>query len=97
MAFSLLIFMLYMKTRRNIYYSIAVFLILLNLIVDFVSLPEFFADIENNGFSIGYLIGAHFLMIIGFILLRMGYKLNKKIKFKEDFDINTSIENLGKL
>jgi hypothetical protein len=88
--------MLYMKTRRNIYYSIGVFLIVLNLLVDFVNLPEFFTEVETYDFSIGYIIGYHFLMLFGIVLLRLGYKLNKKIKLSESFDIDASIENIGK-
>jgi hypothetical protein len=85
-----------MKTRRNIYYSIGSFLILLNLLVDIVNLPEYFAETETYGFSIGYIIGYHILIILGIVLLLLGSKLNKKIKFSENFDVAKSIENIGK-
>jgi hypothetical protein len=85
-----------MKTRRNIYYSIGAFLVVLNLLVDFVNLPELFTEIKTYGFGIGYIIGTNFLIIIGIVLLRMGYNLNKKIKLSEGFDVDTSIENIGK-
>ncbi len=85
-----------MKTRRNIYFIIGTFLIILNLLVDLVNLPDFFAEIESFDFNIGYIIGYHILMIFGIILLRLGYKLNKKIKLTEGFDVDASIENIGK-
>ncbi len=84
-----------MKTRRNIYYGIGVFLILLNLLVDLVNLPEFFVETEAYSFNVGYLIGAHFLMVLGIVLLRIGYNLNNKIKLKESFDVEKSIEGIG--
>ncbi len=82
------------KARRNIYLTIGTFLVVLNLLVDIIELPQLLADIEKNGF--GYLLGYHILMIFGFVLLRMGYKLNKKIKHTESFDIEKSIESIGK-
>jgi hypothetical protein len=96
MGFSLLIFIVQMKTRRNIYYGVGFFLIVLNLLVDFVNLPDFFADAETYDFSIGYIIGYHILMIVGIVLLRNRYKLDKKIKLSEGFDVEASIENIGK-
>ncbi len=77
------------KTRRNIYYTIGSCLILLNLLVDLSELPQLIADVESYG--IGYFLGYHILMIFGIILLIMGYKLNKKIKFVENFDVEKSI------
>jgi hypothetical protein len=85
-----------MKARRNIYYIIGAILILFNLLADLIAHREFFANIEANGFSFGYLIGAHILMIFGFVFLRLGFKLNKKIKLNNSFDIDKSIESIGK-
>jgi hypothetical protein len=66
------------------------------LLVDIVSFPEFSTEIETYGFSIGYIIGSNFLIIIGIVLLRIGYNLNKKIKLSEGFDVEAAIENIGK-
>lgn len=84
------------KARKNIYYTIGTILIVLNLLVDLVNLPEFLADFESSSFGFGYLLGYHILMVFGFVLLRMGYKLSKKIKHTESFDIEKSIESIGK-
>lgn len=84
------------KARRNIYYTIGTIMVVLNLLVDLIELPQLLADMEESGFSFGYLLGYHILMIFGFVLLRMGYKLNKKIKLTESFDVEKSIESIGK-
>jgi hypothetical protein len=83
-----------MKTRKNIYYTIGAILVGMNLLVDLFEMRQLLADIETSGFA--YAIGYHILMIFGFVFLRMGYKLNKKIKLNEDFDVEKSIESIGK-
>ncbi len=69
-----------MKTRKALYLFIGIILIALNLIVDVI---EWF---ENsyilNSYTIGYFIGPPILLIFGLVLLRMAYRLHKKLMEK---------------
>jgi EamA domain-containing membrane protein RarD len=82
-----------MKTRRNIYLIIGVVLILLNLLVDIVNFNE--DKSKDIPYSIGYFIGAHIFLLIGIILVRMAYKLHKKIINRYN-ELDNEIENIGK-
>jgi peptidoglycan biosynthesis protein MviN/MurJ (putative lipid II flippase) len=84
-----------MKARRNIYFIIAITLIFLNLLIDITELYENNSNSQSLSYSVGYFIGSHFLIIIGLILLRMSYKLHKKIKSKEDILLDKSIDSIG--
>ena len=81
-----------MKTRRTLYLVIGVFLIAINLAVDFIN---FFEDRDANSDNIGYFIGSNILLVFGLILLRMSYRLNQKL-IKEDDPLNKSIEDIGR-
>ena len=81
-----------MKKRKIIYTIVGSILILLNLLVD-ITEPGAFRASEDKGYSIGYFIGSHLLLIIGLILLRLAYKLNKRLKKME---IQEMINNIGK-
>lgn len=87
-----------MKTRKVIYISIGVLLIVLNLLVDLVSLSEndFSTKGSGNIYNAVYFIGAHFFLIIGIIFLRMAYKLHRKIKSAVDNNLEDSINSIGK-
>ena len=82
-----------MKTRRNIYLIIGTVLVVLNLLTDFVSLSEYSS--QDNGYNIGYFIGSHFLMIIGFVLLRFAYKINQRLKIAAPNSLEEEIEKIG--
>ncbi len=84
-----------MKTRRNIYIGIGSILILLNVLVDIISFTEYTPESTGVGFSIGYFIGSHFLLIFGVILLRLAYRLNKRIKSREELTLDKSIDEIG--
>ena len=84
-----------MKTRRIIYFSLGILLILLNILVDIVN-PDG-PNRNDDSYNIGYFLGSHVIMIIGLILLGFAYKLHKKIKrTNENNDLKDSIERLGK-
>jgi EamA domain-containing membrane protein RarD len=74
-----------MKARRNIYFIIAITLIFLNLLIDITALYENNSNSQSLSYSIGYFIGSHFLIIIGLILLRMSYKLHKRLNQRKIF------------
>lgn len=82
-----------MKTRKIIYTVIGSILIILNLLVDIAELGTIKTSKEDAGYSIGYFIGSHILLIFGLILLRMAYKLQKRMKKKETQEMIDSIGN----
>lgn len=82
-----------MKTRKKIYTAIGVTLIILNLLVDLVTLNEFRSLPGDNAYVFGYYVGAHILLFIGIALLLMAYRLQKKITRKEAQQL---IDSIGK-
>ena len=82
-----------MKTRRNIYYTIGIVLIILNLLTDLISLSEY--NSKDTGYSIGYFIGSHVLMLIGIVLCRMAYKINRSLKNTNPDNLENEIEKIG--
>ena len=84
-----------MKTRRTVYLVIGVLLILLNLVVDLTEYASFNSNYISPAYNIGYFIGSHILLIIGLILLRLAYRLHKKMKSKEDDPLEESINCIG--
>lgn len=84
-----------MKTRRTVYITTGIFLIVLNIFVDIVN-PDGGNDFSNPNFSIGYFMGSHFFVIVGLVLLRLAYKVNQKIKNKELSHLGRSIGDIGK-
>ena len=85
-----------MKTRRNIYFIIGSILILLNLLVDITDLQDLKSHLDGSAENIGYLIGSHFILIIGLLLLRLGFKAHKRIKSLKDRELEESINEIGK-
>jgi hypothetical protein len=83
------------KTRRNIYLGIGSILILLNILMDMVELTKDSSSPAVSPYSVGYFLGAHILMIVGFLLLRMAYKVNQRIKSKGAIMLDRSIEAIG--
>jgi hypothetical protein len=85
-----------MKISRNIYLIIGTILIVVNILVDILDIQNLTMQLERTSFNIGYIIGSQFFLIIGFILLRMAYKIQKKINKKNDYNINKAIDDIGK-
>ena len=69
-----------MKTRKNIYLTIGIILIVLNLLVDITDFTHIKLQVQNDKSGFGYVIGSQFLLIIGLILVRMAYKLKLRIE-----------------
>ena len=82
-----------MKTRKNIYLTVGIILILINILVDIVEFNSFKSLSEDNAYNIGYFIGSHFFLFAGLALLRMAYKVQKKINNKQTREM---IDNIGK-
>ena len=89
--------LLIMKTRRKLYFLVGVLLIIANLLLDII---QFFDDKEfaERMFSnIGYFIGSNIFLIFGLILIRMGYKHQKKIRqHMENLETKRKIDSIGK-
>ncbi len=81
-----------MKLRKNIYLIIGIILIVLNLITDILNLSEYHPN--DAGYGIGYFIGSHIFLLVGIILLRMAYKINRKLK-EQDNNLYDEIEGIG--
>jgi uncharacterized membrane protein len=84
-----------MKTRRAVYSIIGIVLIVLNLLVDLAQVNEYKWNDNDTAYNIGSVIGGHILLIIGLVLLRLAYKLHKKIKSKEGNQLEESINSIG--
>lgn len=82
-----------MKARKVIYTIVGSIFILLNLIVDIAEFGTIRSPKEDGSYNFGYFIGSHILLIFGLILLRMAYKLHKKLKKKEMQEMIDSIGN----
>ena len=85
-------YVLGMKSRRIMYLAIGCILIILNLIIDILSLDEYRSN--DTLYGIGYFIGSHILMIIGIVFIRFAYKINRKIKAKDE-GMDEEIERIG--
>jgi len=85
-----------MKKRRNINFFIGIILILLNVLVNLANQNDPDQHSRGNAYNIGYYIGSNFIAIIGLVLLYIAYRYHKKIKSKEDSELNKSIDNIGK-
>ncbi len=70
-----------LQKRKIIYVVIACFLILLNLLIDLISLAkgELVREVNNSSSGIGYFIGSQFFIIFGLFLLYRVFKLNRQI------------------
>jgi len=82
-----------MKTRKNIYLTVGILLIVLNLLADIADFRRFKSLSENNAYTIGYFLGSHLFIFIGIFLLGWAYKLQKKIENKE---ARNMIDSIGK-
>ena len=84
-----------MKARRTIYLIIGTILIVVNLFTDLIAVldGEYSRDIS---YSIGYFIGSHILMIFGLILIRMAFKIDRKIKNRKAIELEKDIDTIGK-
>ncbi len=82
-----------MKTRRNLYLTVGVILIVLNLLLDIAEFNRFKSLSEGNAYNIGYFIGSHLFLFAGLFLLRMAYKVQKRINNKQTREM---IDNIGK-
>lgn len=82
-----------MKTRKNIYLTIGILLIILNLLLDIAEFKRFKSLSENSAYTIGYFIGSHLFLFMGVLLLRWAYKLQKKIEKKQAREM---IDSIGK-
>jgi uncharacterized membrane protein len=78
-----------MKIRKNIYLVLGILLILGNILSTLTRIKEIKSQFTDPARGIGYLIGAHFLLIIGLFLLYGAFRVQKKIKRKEQ----QSLEN----
>ena len=86
-----------MKTRRVLYTIIGSLLIGLNLLTDLAAPDRPYTNTESEAYNTGYLIGSHFLAIIGLILLLIAFRLHRKLKRSGDkSEIERSIEEFGK-
>ncbi len=83
-----------MKTRKALYLFIGIILITLNLIVDVIGWSE--NSYIFNSYTIGYFIGSHILLIFGLVLLRMAYRLHKRLMEKNNV-LEKSIDNIGQV
>ena len=82
-----------MKTRKNIYLTVGILLIVLNLLVDIAEFKRFKSLSEDSAYTIGYFIGSHLFLFSGVLLLRWAYKLQKKIENKQTREM---IDSIGK-
>ena len=82
-----------MKTRTNIYLTLGIVLIVVNLLVDIAEFGHLIEQLKANAYSIGYLFGSHLFLVIGLFLLRWAYKLQRKIEAKQTREM---IDGIGK-
>ena len=81
-----------MKVKKYVYLIVGALFILLNLLTDILSLSEY--NSNDAFYNIGYFLGSHILFLVGIIFLRMAYKINKKLKSKEN-SLEEEIEKIG--
>ena len=84
-----------MKTRRNLYIIIGSFLVLINLLSDLAAIGQGDTLSKDLSFNIGYVIGAHFMLIFGILFLWLAYRLHKKIKAKNLAVLERTINSIG--
>ncbi len=80
-----------MKTRRNIYLTIGLLLMIVNILIDIQELPNILKEIKSPG-GIAYLIGYHFIFFIGILLINSSTKINKKMKLRDQIK---NIDDIG--
>lgn len=70
-----------MESRKNLYLLLGTLLVIINLAVDIVEFNDTIGRVfEGDAFNIGYFIGSHFLLIMGIVFLRWGFRLKKKLQ-----------------
>lgn len=79
-----------MKIRRNIYLILGAILILMNCITTLGRLGEIRSQLTDVARGIGYLIGTHIFLIIGLFFLFGAYRVQKKIKRKEQLSLENA-------
>jgi hypothetical protein len=84
----------YVRLNSNIYFIIGTILIVIN-IADFRHLSA--KAFENNSINAGYIIGSQFLLLFGFLLIRIGSRKNKRLQELKKNEIEQSIEEIGKV
>lgn len=85
-----------MKARRIVYLVIGIFLVVVNLLVDLINFKELYLQSDDAAYTLGSLLGGHFLMIAGLFLLRASYKLGKRIKLLDTMSLEMDVESIGK-
>jgi len=86
-----------MKTRKILYFILGIFLIISNLLVDLLHYKEFYMQSNDIAYTLGSILGGHFLLIVGIFLLRASYKLNKKIKkLHNDKSLEIEVDLIGR-
>ena len=78
----------------NIYFTVGLILIVLNLLLDIAAYDNNRSSPGNQAYSIGYFIGSHLFLFIGLFLLRIAYKIQRRIKNKQAREL---IDSIGKL
>jgi hypothetical protein len=86
-----------MKIRRAIYIILGSLFILVNILVDIINPDNSPMVTQGNAFSFGYFIGSHFLIIFGLVFLGLAYRVNKKIKRKQNNELEKNINEIGKM
>ena len=81
-----------MKTSGIICLCIAIFLILLNILIDITDPPKY----NDSAYDVGFFIGSHLFIIVGLVLLIIPFRQYRKSKKIKRSLLNESIENIGK-
>jgi hypothetical protein len=88
-----------LQRRKIIYIVIASFLIVLNLLVDLMSLQkgEFYKNYNDPGpgTSIGYFIGSHIFILFALLLFYRVFKIGKRIEFLNQQQLNDTVDAVG--
>ncbi|MEO5942447.1 MAG: hypothetical protein ABIP30_10065 [Ferruginibacter sp.] len=86
-----------MKIRRILYFSVGVFLIICNILIDILHYKEFYAQSNDIAYTLGSILGGHILLVIGLFLFRASYKLKKKINLLNNKSLEMDIDSIGRL
>ena len=86
-----------MRARRTVFFILGIFLVALNLLVQFTMPAHSYSAAEDNAaYKTGAFIGGNLFTIIGIALLFIAYRTHRKlIKIKED-DLKNSIDSIGR-
>jgi hypothetical protein len=88
----------HVRLKSNIYFIIGTILIVINLLVDIADFRHLSAKaFENNSINAGYIIGSQFLLLFGFLFIRIGSRKNKRLQELKKNEIEQSIEEIGKV